>query len=235
MIIGIPSYKRAGGVKTLEMLEGAFPKENVVISTQTMDDYEAYTKLYGEVATVVYKEGYSVGDNRNAILDYCQRIGEDSVIMLDDDITKFRTYTGRYIKGEGFKKLIGECVNTARQVGAVLFGTYPTDSRLQMSRSVCTNILTGTCIGILDTSLRFDTWFRIKEDYELCLRVLAHGKKCIRFNTFAPHAEHKSTGGCFDDWRAANYKQYAERLVAAYPDLVKPNQNKPGEVKFIKK
>ena len=48
MTICIPSYKRAGDVLTLDMLGDAFTRDEIIISTQTLDDYEKYQKLYHE-------------------------------------------------------------------------------------------------------------------------------------------------------------------------------------------
>lgn len=235
MIIGIPSYRRAGGVCTLDMIDGALPKENIIISTQTEDDFKDYKRLYSDRATIIYRKGGSVGENRNNVLEHCFRNNIDCVVMLDDDILDFVTYTGRKLKGEEAVKLLEDCIKAARKMRATLFGTYPVCNSFFMKRTVTKNILTGTCFGVLDTSLRFDTKFRIKEDYELCLRVMQKGGNVIRFNTFAPNAKHKTAGGCSDDWKAENYSQYAEMLACAYSEYVKINPCKKGEIKFIKK
>lgn len=66
----IPSYKRAGKVKTLDLLQGeTYSADDIIISTQTQEDYDAYRGHYKGRATIIYREGNSVGDNRNSLLE----------------------------------------------------------------------------------------------------------------------------------------------------------------------
>ena len=108
----IPSYKRSERQPTLELLSSAYTKEDIVISTQCMEDYDKYYKLYSDRATVIYKEGNCVGDNRNTLLDYACGKGIKRCVMLDDDITGFLCYNKVKIKdGKNAKELChnGSC------------------------------------------------------------------------------------------------------------------------------
>jgi hypothetical protein len=114
--------------------------------------------------------------------------------MLDDDISRFRRMNG-YVAGESARQLLLSKQSISEKLGAVLWGTYPNDNRLSFYDKITCNLLTGTCLGINDTSLRFNSKFRIKEDFELCLRAMQQGGKVLRFNDFAPSAAHKTRGG----------------------------------------
>ena len=232
----IPSYKRAHSQPTIELLKQAFSRDEIIVSTQTKEDYEKYFSRWGDVATVIFREGSCVGDNRNTLLQWCEENGVGKALMLDDDISGFRMYTRQTIKDAHLiRKMFDTCFLFAEKCNAVLWGTYPSNCAPSMSKTVVNNILTGTCFGILDTSLRFDPQFRIKEDYELCLRMMAKRKNVIRFNSFAPNALHKTAGGCMDDWEdVARYTKYSQMLCMAYPDFIEPHPNKRGEVRFKK-
>ena len=89
--------------------------------------------------------------------------------------------------------------------------------------------------GLLDTSVRFDPAFFVKEDYELSLRLMSKGKGVARFNMFAASARHKTSGGCEEVWKRDGHQELAELLVQAYPDLIKLHPTRKGEIKFIGK
>lgn len=231
MIIGIPTYNREE-VKTVEFLDGAFKKDEVIISTQCQDDYQRISAKYGKQFTVIYKRGNCVGDNRNAILEYCQQNGIQRVLMLDDDISSIRT-TKRRLKGQEFRCFAEAIECQAVKMQAVLFGCYPNDCILSFKNTITTNVLTGTFLGIMDTSLRFDPKFRIKEDYELSLRCISNGRRVLRFNFFAPTAKHKSKGGCELDWIEGK-NEYTEMLLLAYPEYIKRDPRNKNEVQWRK-
>jgi len=232
----IPSYKRQEKQTTLELLSGAYTKEDIIISTQTTSDYEAYKKAYGDRATIIYKEGNCVGDNRNNLLEYCCENNIWRCIMLDDDISGFLRYDNTKItQGKFVRSLFEYFLRSAENVGAKLFGTYPVANNFFMNDKVVRNILIGTCFGIMDTRLRFDRNFRIKEDYELCLRVMSLGGIAIRFNSYSPIAAHKSKGGCSDDWKSNQNDKYANILASAYPELCELNKKRKGEIIFKKR
>ena len=53
---GIPSYQRAEDPFTLDLLTRlGYTKDEIIISTQTKEDYELYTNLQGDRATVIYR------------------------------------------------------------------------------------------------------------------------------------------------------------------------------------
>lgn len=233
-IIGIPSYKRANNVLTIDLFSHFVPQSNIVVSTQTEEDFEAY-QVYSDRATIIYNPGTCVGDNRNTLLEYCQSVGMSKIIMLDDDIKGIKMHTGRCITdAKTFVSIIDYCFNIAEKNRSTLFGTYPCDNSFFMKNKIeQRNLITGTMFGILDTNLRFNRIFKIKEDYELALRVINKGGNCIRFCNFSPIAKHKTIGGCGEQWKQNN-DIYAQILVEMYPHLCKLNKNKQGEILFVK-
>lgn len=234
MIIGIPSFKRAGNVKTFGLLGDAFSKEEVIISTQTKEDYEEYSSLYGDKATIIFGEAYSCGHSRNVILDYCQSKGIKEILFLDDDLRHIRTIDDKHIAGQEFRSLMEDCFTLCRKNGVTLFGGYCTDNCLMMKRTATRNIIDGMLCGLLDTSYRYDINFTTKADYELSLRLMTQGKKVVRFNSFAPAQCPRSKGGC-EEIRARKDEYYfvAQMLIDAYPTLIKAHPTKKGEIKFI--
>lgn len=235
MIVCIPSYKRAGNVKTFGLLDGAFKKEEVILATQTKDDYEAYRALYSDKATIIYKEAHSAGESRNNLLDYCQPKGIKEVLFLDDDLRHIRTMYDQKITGKAFRELMEMCFNVARENNIVLFGSYATDNKLSMKKTITRNIIDGMLCGLLDTSIRYDKLFTTKEDYELSLRLMSQGKKVARFNSFAPASVPRTKGGCEEIRSGKEAFDMAQMLVDAYPELVKLHPNRKGEIKFIGK
>ncbi len=217
MKICIPTYNRER-LKTIELLRGFFSREEIIISTQCQRDYELIKNKYSGDAIIIFKNGNCVGDNRNTLLEYCQENGFPNCIMLDDDISRFRRMNG-YVAGESARQLLLSKQSISEKLGAVLWGTYPNDNRLSFYDKITCNLLTGTCLGINDTSLRFNSKFRIKEDFELCLRAMQQGGKVLRFNDFAPSAAHKTRGGCESDWKNKDIGEYATALVQMYPSL----------------
>lgn len=235
MIICIPSYKRAGKVLTLDFLGHAFTKDEIIIGTQTEEDYNQYCKEYSERATIIYKKGHSVGDNRNSLLEYCQEHGYNEALLLDDDIRYIITMQKQKLVGNEFRKLMEQCYDMCRKNNVVLFGGYCCENPFMMSRTIKPNIIVGMLFGLLDTSVRFDSSFFVKEDYELSLRLMSKGKGVVRFNMFAASARHKTSGGCEEAWKRDGHQELAELLVQAYPDLIKLHPTRKGEIKFIGK
>ena len=85
--VGIASYKRPEASRTLDYLDGlGFPKERRILSVQTEEDRDAYTRsgLSERVGTFLYREASTAAGNRNTIL---LNVPEGTnVVFMDDDI-----------------------------------------------------------------------------------------------------------------------------------------------------
>ena len=218
---------------TLDFLGDAFTKDEIIISTQTSEDFEAYSQAYGDRATVIYGEGSCCGDNRNTLLKYCQENGIKETLQLDDDIRHVITMNKEKLTGKPFRDLMERCFSMCREKGVVMFGGYCCENTFMMSKTVKRNVIVGMLMGILDTKVRFDPKFFVKEDYELSLRMMSQGKGVVRFNMFAAEAKHKTAGGCEEAWKRDDHQELAQLLVDAYPELIKLHPNRKGEIKFI--
>lgn len=234
MIVTIPSYHRAGQVSSLDFLGDAFSKEEIIIGTQCEEDYEAYTQLYGERATVIYRAGSCCSDNRNNLLSWLHEQGITECLQIDDDLKNIRTMADKRLVGKEFRELMERCLALCREEGVTLFSGGSTDNFFPLRKGAGPCMLVGMLLGFLDTSVRFDPKFLIKHDYELSLRLMAQGRKVIRFNSFGASAKHKSSGGCSDAWKRKDYEWEAQMLVEAFPQYVKLNPKKRGEILFIR-
>lgn len=231
IIFAIPSYKRSKEQTTLEYLEKiGYSKDNIYISTQTEKDYKEYKEKYGKRANIIFKEGYSVSDNRNTLLDNFKK--GTKIIMLDDDISYIGKLKGKKI--EPFKKeelddFIDKAFKFCRNNRALIWGGYPVDNYYFMKGTIDKrNILIGTILGIINSSYRFNREFKIKEDFELCLQMMKDGYNSIRFNFIHAPAKHKSKGGCEEDWEKDEF--YTKKILLKYPNLIKKGCKKNSVV-----
>lgn len=232
---GIPSYNRPETQDTLDMLL-RLGCSNIIISTQTEQDYIEYDKRYGKCANVVYRKGNKASDNRNTILD---NIEQDAwCVMMDDDIQainqKNGTGTRTIATKEEFEKFINDAIRIADSKCAQIVGIYPTDNAYFMKHGYSVDkILIGTMFIIKNTGMRFSSQFRVKEDYEYCCRLISKGGHTIRLNDVSVKAKHYTNkGGCHDDWGAN--KDCTDALLMLYPDLVKRNPRRKNEVLSVK-
>lgn len=242
-VFGIPSYKRPERQKTLEYLSGmGYGKDEIVISTQTEEDYKAYTERYGDKATVIYTEGHCVGDNRNNLMEWCYlNRKQHRLVMLDDDITAVKILDGTKSRAITDRQELDEriirCFEMAHSHNAPLWGVYPVDNDFyKKNQTLEKSLLIGTMLGVFWTgvkTLRFNPDFKVKEDYELCCRVMSVKMNCLRFDFLSVQADHYSKGGCESEWNGEANVDCALKLVEKYPNLVELQRKKLGEVRAI--
>lgn len=236
---GIPSYKRGHEQQTLQYLKklGYNPRQ-IIISTQTEDDYKEYQQKYGKDATIIYGNGNCVGDNRNNILNFIEK--GCNIVMLDDDVKCLQKLSnGKLINvetREELDKFINNAFDYCEKNNARLWGVYPVSNAYFMKNTIDKkNILIGCVLGLKNEFL-FNSEFRTKEDYELCCREISKGYNCVRFNNVTVNAKHKTNaGGCKDDWKFEINKRCADMLIQKYPTLIKRNNKKPEEVRYVGK
>lgn len=249
----IPSYKRSNRQKTLEYLHDlGYSRDQIIIATQTSDDYHAYSKRYASDALIIYSEAHNVSGNRNNLLRTLN-VGE-SAIMLDDDISHIDRLVcikdskhpfGRFApitQKDALDRLIASAFDYCRQHGGVTFGAYSIHNERMMYGAVQNNgrwssnkLFTGTIMGIIFTGQLFDERYDTKEDYAFLLRQICRGKPVFRMNNISPAASHFTKGGCQDAWESDKNLYSAMLLVNEFPDYVKPNPKKRSEVLQIRK
>lgn len=233
----IPTYKRSEKQLTLEMLKDfGYNKEDIIMSTQTEEDYEAYSKKYGKYCTIIYKEGHSVTDNRNTLIDYFNK--GDWVIMLDDDIKGFYKLSGKEEKKietrQEIEKMFNDFFEYTEKNNGRMWGVYPCKNAYFMKQSINKKDIINSCLGLIIDE-RFDDNLKAKEDIELCCRYIKKGYNVIRFNFITYDIRHKQKGGCSDVWKSQENEIVSKKLVAKYPNLLKLNSRRKGEVLYCGK
>lgn len=231
---GIPSYKRCGKVKTLDtLIRYGIDPSKIVISTQTMEDYEQYNKEYGHRVKVIYNEGYNASCNRNTLIEY---LGNNKMVILDDDIKSIEILNGDELVdiGDKFTKFIEYAFVTASKNNVAMFGIYPVHNAFFMKNNVKLNILIeGSFIGLINNKNKFDAEYYVKEDYELSLRLIDNGYNTLRFNNITSNRDKnsittKNGGGCAEHW--AHNDKCVSKLIRQYDKYIKLNPNRPGEI-----
>lgn len=238
---GIPSYKRADAPLTVNLLrELGYDKSEIIVSTQTKEDYEKYQKEQGNLATVIFKEGTNDSINRNTVLDYLS--GESAILLADDDIKAFEKLSpdGKTLipfkNRAELEKTFDYMFRYAVRNNAKMWAWYTVENPFFMKHTIDDkNILNGTIFGIImDKNIRFDESFDLKGDYELSLRMISRGMNAIRFNGFTCKARAYSSGGCEEARKAGNNAERFKEILKRYPTLVKAS-HRDGEIKYIGK
>lgn len=205
----IPTYHRERVLTIDKMLQSlGYPKDRIIVSTQCQEDFAKMVKIYRNMATVIYREGSCVGDNRNNLLQYCQQNGIQRLVMIDDDVQSIFTAvksrsTVQRLSGDRatFDSFISENIYELMHTAcARLCGGYMCDNPLSMTKKIENrSLLIGRLLFFADSGLRFDRRYVAKEDYELCCRLLQNGEQVLRLNYLAAQSS-KQDGGCSDVW-----------------------------------
>ncbi len=236
----IPSYGRADNQKTLQYLSSlGYTRSEIVISTQTESDFEEYKARHSEVATVIYRGGSCVSDNRNTLLRHFP--SGYHIVMLDDDITALEILlggkSGKLLAVDSraeLDKLIESAFDYCAKSNARLWGIYPVRNPFFMKRTIDKrNLLIGTVLGIVN-SFEFRREYTVKEDYEACCRDMAQGRNVCRFNFLTANAQHRAKNGGVN-WDGDVSAIASARLIKEYPTLVAKHPTRKGEVKYIGK
>lgn len=231
----IPSYQRADNQPTLKLLaEYGVPKSRITISTQTEEDYEAYQQRYGNLHQVVYYPKTNVSGNMNTLLDH-RRLGA-KIVFLDDDIKRISKLqpdgTLKDLDSNGFLTMLQTGFALAKKHHTVGFGIYPVYNAFFMKHSYYKRaICIATVLGVVNTLMRFDERINTKQDYDFCCNAIKRYGAFIRLNDYAPDAAHYSRGGCEENWKdKEGVVADANKLLHRYPDLLRRNPKRPGEV-----
>ena len=81
---GIASYNRVDRQPMLTKLhEMGFPATQILLATQTPEDYEKYSERYGKWATVLFRSASNCPQNKNTILEHLRdNCGNTRVLMF---------------------------------------------------------------------------------------------------------------------------------------------------------
>lgn len=238
-VFAIPSYNRSNEQLTVEYLRRiGYSKDDIFVFVQNKKDYKEYQKFAIDANIVFGRTTLGVAANRNAILNYFSN--GDKIVMLDDDVKSIKYKKDESLLSidskEKLDKFLSKAFLYCKHKDAKMFGTYPVCNAFFMNNLIKDNqIVIGTMLGIIvDHYYMFDEEFSVKEDYELCCRMINDGFNVVRFDGFCVDAKHKTAGGCKDSWEDNDVlKKCCDKLVEKYPKIVAYNAKRENEVRLI--
>jgi hypothetical protein len=195
MKIFIPSYKRAGNVKSRKI----FPSGIIVCSESEAD---AYRSADGEPLMVVpdLVQG-NIARVRNYIFDHGE---DDKILMIDDDYNSFG-YCERGVqismKPEEIIAFLWKGFIMAEDMGIHLWGVN-VQSDPKFYREYSPFSFTAPVLGPFQAhykpEFRYnETDLHLKEDYDFFLMNIHKYRKVLRFNKFYYIVDHiNKKGGC---------------------------------------
>lgn len=242
----VPSYKRCGKVRAFEVAETLGASE-VVIATQTREDYEAYSKAYRGRARILYEPNTCCAGNRNTLLD-ALRDGERA-IMCDDDVYGLRmsvsmhSRDARPVTADDVRLMF----DLMEKNGCALGGTYPTNNHMFMQRSErfsLNKLMTGGALFVIGgVTPLFDTSMECLDDYELCARIVADGGAVLRCNRMYTCGVSNSMsdglsrdagdGGCAEAYASGAHGRAIAELLRRYPTILKMSSKNGTSLRFV--
>lgn len=227
MLIAMPSKGRAGEVSSLRFVDGA-----VLFVPAT--EFGAYRAAYPEALIhAVPNAVRGITRTRNFILDYAEGIGEPRVVFVDDDaitVGWVRLYVDRgrpqKMTPQEVRREFEVLSDVAEQAGFSVWGVA-TQAALRSVYPyrpfIFRTYVTASCMGMRsDTGLRFDETFPVKEDYELCLRMMRDEGGVLGARYMYWQNEHWGTEGGCKDYRTQEMEEEAvARLQERYPGWVR--------------
>ena len=237
MIFGIASYHRPECKTIKTLLAMGIPKNDIVVSLQDKNDIERYKANYPDIR-FLFREADSAAGNRNTILD---SVKERPICLLDDDIVSFcfrfvekRTFL---VDNQKFLQEIYKIADEAIRNKCVLAGISPTDNNLVAEKRdeyTADCLLQGSVLLFFDDDLRFDSRFKMVEDYELSLRVIYGGGHILRGNHVCANKPKNGTnkGGLHDRYERGELPFWLNVLHKKYPLFVVNKNKTGGEIKW---
>lgn len=223
VLIAIPSKGRPTGVATQRLLRG---------STVFVPAVEVAAYQRAGVLNVVGVPGSVRGitATRNWILDHA---GDPWVVFVDDDLARqgwqeLRDENGtshRLTEAEWTEAFV-RAFELTEQMGFRIWGVSTDGARRSVypyRPFIFQTYVTASCMGILnDGRTRFDESFKVKEDYELCLRCIKEDGGVLGIRYVYLYCEHWTTpGGCRDYRTQEMEREATERLMRMYPGLIR--------------
>lgn len=206
--IVIPSYKRAGRVKSAALFPDGWAR--VWVPESQVESYKALQPELRVEGIPDAADGRGMAHKRNFVLEHTQ----GPLVMVDDDVRELRRWEGNELRvltqAEG-AELLAMGVELSRAVGAGMWSpNIKADPRAYSKMrpfSLLSPVL-GPWTGInrpLAEKLRYDTRFTAKEDYDLWLQAIYHFRRTLRLNQFCIIKKEEAVGGLartYDDERA---------------------------------
>lgn len=231
MLVAIPSKNRAGRTTTNKILPN--------IGTFFVPNSEIHQYSYIKNVIGIPNEIQGITNTRNWIL---KNTDEKWVVFLDDDAKNVGyTELGRtqakkiHIKDEGFwcEEFL-KAFDLTEQLGYKLWGvkTEAAPRSVYPYKPILTRTyLTASCMGMVnDGEFYFDENFKVKEDYEICLRHLKIYGGILGIRYIHWENEHWTTeGGCKDYRTLEMEKKAIKDLHKLYPNMIRSAKRKANQ------
>lgn len=231
MLIAIPSKNRAGKTTTNKILPniGTF-----FVPESELHQYSNIKNIVG-----VPKEIQGITKTRNWILNNTK---EKWVVFLDDDAknvgwTKLGVEKSFKIeeRDEGFwAEEFLKAFDLTEQLGYKLWGvkTEGAPRSVYPYKPILTKTyLTASCMGMInDGEFLFDEDFKVKEDYEICLRHIVKYGGILGIRYIHWENEHWTTEGGCKDYRTVQMERDAiKKLAKMYPGMIRSAKRKANQ------
>ena len=208
--VAIKSYKRAGMVKTLDVM----PFGYVWVPESQGDEYR---EQYGDrVVTIPDELDGNLSRKQNAILG---RSPSPWTLIVDDDISRIGCFEDggkRFLGPDEVWWMIGHGFDLAAQLGVELWGINPLKDDLGYNTYKPFNLLSVICgpfHGHLAPTLRYDESVLSKDDYDFWLQNIRVHRKTLRLNRYHYVHDHGIGSGGLTCFRSLEYeKQGIERM-----------------------
>jgi|NorSeaMetagenome_1021524.scaffolds.fasta_scaffold00564_22 glycosyltransferase involved in cell wall biosynthesis len=232
MLIAVPSKGRAGLTTTNKIL----PNLSTFFIPES--EYHQYKGLVKNIVCVP-KEVRGITDTRNWILE---NTDEKWVVFLDDDAKNVgynkleeRKTKKIEIRDEGFwAEEFLKFFDLTEQLGYKIWGTRTESSprgTYPYKPFLTRSYVTASCMGIVnDGEYLFDPDFKVKEDYEICLRHIKDKGGILAVRYLHWENEHWVTDGGCKDYRTIDMERDAiKRLIKLYPSMISSAKRKANE------
>lgn len=242
---GIASYHRPDRQPMLHnLVEMGYNRNEIILATQTSEDFEEYSERYGELATVIFREGSNVSENKNTLLEHIRDHCDNTRIVICSDKVRAINRMGKDGRlypietREEMDAFVKKAFFATKRLGGAAWGIFPVGNTFYMRHSISTNQqILGCFMGILDPGLQyFDPEQPLKEDFEFVLHHIAAGRKTLRFNDLCMTATLHTKGGCHEAWNSEGDRVNQlcnDRILALYPELVKPHPTRKNEQRYV--
>lgn len=231
MLIAIPSKNRAGRTATDKILPN--------IGTFFVPESEIHQYSYIKNVIGVPKEIQGITCTRNWILKNSKN---KHVVFLDDDArytgwTRLEERQAKKIevRDEGFwAEEFVKAFDLMEQLGYKMWGvkTESAPRSVYPYKPILTRTyLTASCMGMVnDGEFYFDEKFKVKEDYEICLRHIVKYGGILGIRYLHWENEHWTTEGGCKDYRTIDMERQAIKdLIEMYPNMIRSAKRKANE------
>jgi len=231
MLIAVPSKGRAGLTTTDKIL----PNCTFFIPESEYHQYKGIVKNI----VCVPKEVQGITATRNWILKNTDEIW---VVFLDDD-AKFTGYNKLEarntkkieVRNEGFwHEEFVKYFDLNGQLGYKIWGIRTesaTNGTHPYKPILLKGYVTASCMGMInDGEYLFDEDFKVKEDYEICLRHIRDKGGILAIRYLHWENDHWGKDGGCKDYRTVDMERDAiKRLIKMYPGMIASAKRKANE------